>query len=114
VPFVTAATRPAGRVAIGFVIAAWVVIALLVILRALSWDAASFLGAGAFTFAVAVVMAFDAVVDWLDPDERGSLRARFRPEVPWPWLAKAPQWLRFIAVPVFFTAGTVTGHFLWH
>ncbi len=110
----TAAIRPAGRVAIGFVVAAWIAVALSVMLGWLSWDAASFVGAAAFTFAVAAVMAFDAVVDWLDPDERGSLPDRFQPEVAWPWLARAPEWLRFIAVPAFFAAGAVTGHFLWH
>jgi hypothetical protein len=110
----TVASRPAGRAAIGFVVAAWIVVAVSVMLGWLSLDAASFMGAAAFTFAVAAVLAFDAVVDWLDPDESGSMPARFQPEVAWPWLTRAPAWLRFIAVPAFFAAGAVTGHFLWH
>src|SRR5215471_9268685 len=62
-----------GRGAAAAVVVAWVAIVAVVLVGWLSWDAAAFVAVGAFTFAVAVVLAFDAAVDWFDPDERGSL-----------------------------------------
>lgn len=109
-----AAHWPIGRIAIGTVIAGWLVITLAALIGWVSWDAAAFLAAAAFTFAIAAVLGFDAAMDQLDPDERGTLPARFQAEKAWSWLLRAPAELRVIAIPAFFAAGTVTGHFLWH
>jgi hypothetical protein len=88
-----------------------------VLLGWLSWDAAAFLAAGAFTFAVAVVMAFDAAVDWFDPQEEGGrLPRRFQTDWAWwAWLERAaPTWLKVIGIPACFIAGCFVGHLLWH
>lgn len=105
---------PAGRIAAVCVVVLWLLVVLAVLARLIDYAPAAFLAAGVFTFAITLVLAFDAAVDWADPDESESLARRLQPELAWPLLENFTGLIRVGLVPVCFVGGLVLGHFAWH
>jgi hypothetical protein len=92
----------------------WVVIAVAVLHHWIDQAPAAFLAAAACSFAITLVLAYDAAVDWADPVEHGSLAPRLQPERAWPMLRSVTGLIRVCAVPVCFVTGIVLGHLTWH
>ncbi len=105
---------PVGRIAAVGVVILWLLLVLAVVARLIDYAPAAFLAAGVFTFAIMLVLAFDAAVDWADPDESESLARRLQPEQAWPLLQSVTGLIRVGLVPVCFVGGLVVGHFTWH